>query len=174
MTAARRLAALALLASACADPAGIVPPPPSPSPTPPAPGLLRGSYVLRVEAAPECRVGAGGASFVVQASPDATGRYPGVQAVDALPVPAVELELLDGGAVVRGGIGTDGGVPSTSGTFVWLELVATGDVTVGSDGVAEVLGGPAAGFVELGSNPNDQGGMGSCKSVAHAWSLRRQ
>jgi hypothetical protein len=130
--------------------------------------------VLRVEAAPECQVAESGASFVVQASPDATGRYPGVQAVDALPVPALELELLDGGVAVRGGIGTTGGVRSTTGTFVWLELVASGDVSVGSDGVAEVLSGSAAGFVEFGANPNDEGGLGTCKSVAHAWSLRRQ
>ena len=173
----RFLASFALFASACGDPAGTVGPAPpalSTSPTPPAPGLLHGAYVLRIEPAPECPAPLGPVSLFVQASVDATGRYPGVQATDALPVPRLELELLDGGAAVRGGIGTSDGVASVEGPFVWLALVGTGEVGVGADGVAEVLAGTAAGFVELGANLQDPGGLGSCKSAAHGWSLRRR
>ena len=173
---ARVVAALAVLAGACHDPAGTVRPSPTPSPhpPPPAPGLLHGAYVLIIEAAPECPVSSKTVSLFVQASTDATGRYPGIQAVDGTPVPTLELELLDGGTAVRGGIGTAGGVPSVEGPYVWLELVGTGDVSVGADGTAEVLEGSAAGFLELGAHPNDNGGLGSCKSPSHLWSLRRR
>jgi hypothetical protein len=175
-----KLLLVALLAGACADsgsPLGPTPPSPSPSPTstpPPAvPGLLRGPYTLSVTSDPLCRGSLGPVSFSVDASPDPSGRYPGVTAVDA-PAPVLELELLDGGTLVRGGIGTAGGVRSAEGPFVWLELVGTGDVRVAADGVAEVIDGTAVGYVEFGSRPNDEGGLGTCKSIGHLWSLRRR
>jgi hypothetical protein len=177
MKAARRLALLALLANACGDSSPSVPTPPAPTPTPtprPAttPGVLKGSYILKVDGAPECSLSQSSISFPVQVNVD-DGRYPGVQGTDSLPVAFLELELLDGGATVRGSIGTAGGIRADSGIFVWFELVATGDVTVTADGVGEVLTGTAAGFVELGANPNNEGGFGSCKSVGHTWTLRR-
>jgi hypothetical protein len=110
----------------------------------------------------------------VEVAPTPSGRRPGIQGVDTKPRAFLELELEDGGSVVRGGIGTAGGVRmQPNGPFVWLEIIATGDVTVGAGGVAEVVNGTAAGFVALGANPNNRGGLGSCKSVGHAWSLRR-
>jgi hypothetical protein len=147
---------------------------PTPRPTPSGPGFVHGNYVLQVSMGSDCPAPGGSGSFPVQASIDTTGRYPGVQVVDSLPIPSLELELLDGGTSLRGGIGTTGGVRSQEGTFVWLELVGTGDVSVGSDGVGEVLSGTAVGFVELGANPNDEGGLGTCKSQTHTWSLKRR
>jgi hypothetical protein len=162
----------AALAAACAQtPSGPPSPTPSATPTPvpsPHPGILHGSYLLKIVPAGGCP-NPMGVSFAVQLSAEDTARYPGVQGVDALPIPLVELEVLDGGATVRGGIGTDGGIPSVEGVVTSLELVATGSVTVGSDGTGEVLEGVAAGFVEFGG-----GTLGSCKSPAHSWSLRHR
>jgi hypothetical protein len=130
--------------------------------------------VLRVEGAPECSLAMPSVSFAVQVRPEPSGRRPGVQGVDALPAAFLELELEDGGAVVRGGIGTVGGIRlGPDGPFTWLEIVATGDVTVGPGGVAEVVSGTAAGFVALGAHPSNRGGFGSCTSAGHSWSLRR-
>jgi hypothetical protein len=163
--------ALALAASCAETPSG--PPTPSPQPTPtpvpsPRPGILHGPYLLKIQPAPSCP-NTMAVSFAVEASADDTARYPGIQGVDALPIPLVELEVLDGGSLVRGGVGTDGGIPSAEGVITALELVCTGSVSVGSDGAGEVLEGTASGFVEFGG-----GGQGTCKSPVHSWSLRRR
>lgn len=165
------LVALAVaFATSCAEPP-VAPPPPTPTATPvpsPHPGILHGPYLLKIQPAAGCP-NPMSVSFAVEASPDDTVRYPGVQGIDVLPIPQVELELLDGGAVVQGGIGTDGGIPSAEGVTTALELVCTGSVSVGSDGAGEVLEGTASGFVEFGG-----GALGSCKSPVHGWSLRRR
>ncbi len=163
---------LAVLTAVCG---GVAPSPaPSPNATPLPPGLLHGSYVLHVRPAPECSTPSGVFSFLVDASTDVSSRYPGVQAVDARPAPTLELELLDGGARVRGAVGTAGGVTSAEGVSVWMRLLAGGDVTLSSNGSAEILAGTAFGDLEFGADEDDEGGLGSCTSTAHVWSLRKR
>ena len=163
---------LVLLAGGCggSGPSGSTPP----TPTPATPGMLTGAYELRVEPGPGCPIPAGSFSFLVTVRADTTSRHPGLQGVDGLPQPLLELELLDGGSRVRGALATTGsGIAAVSGTRVWLRLLGEGAVSISSTGAAEVRTGTAMGDLEIGVDADDEGGLGSCTSGAHTWSLRR-
>lgn len=149
-------------------------------------GTVQGDYVLRIVPAPACGAPASSLSFPVTAQAADTARSAGIQVVprgQAAVPPAsrlggdelvIEVELQYLTPEVRGGLGTATfGAAAQEGFYVFAHAIAAGSVShVGSD-PGEILEGTLAGELEFGRSATDPGGLGSCASEAHRWSLKR-
>jgi hypothetical protein len=160
------------------NPAGPVPTTPTPTPTPAGVpgGTVRGRYVFRIDLAASCQAPLRSLSYNVEAEPDDTPRYPGVQvALEVVELLEMELQYLT--PTLRGSVGTthDGVAPleSTlaSPVYLFMHAIAVGDVRT-ERGAGEVLQGTLTGDLAFGRHALDAGGLGSCSSGVHQWSLR--
>jgi hypothetical protein len=150
-------------------------------------GTVQGDYVLRIVPAPACAAPAATLSFPVTAYAADTVNYAGIQILPRGQVPllppaerlagdalVIEAELQYVTPEVRGGVGTPTfGAQAQEGFFIFAHAIAEGSVShVGTD-PGEVLDGTLAGELEFGGSATDPGGLGSCASEAHRWSLKR-
>jgi hypothetical protein len=175
----RTMLGLGLLAAACGGKGTV-------TPGRVAGGTVQGNYVLRIQPAPACGAPASTLSFPVTAyAADAAGTA-GIQIVPrgqaSLLPPAsrlggeelvIEVELQYVTPEVRGGLGTATfGADAQEGFFVFAHAIAAGSVSHLTGSPGEVLDGTLAGDLEFGRNATDPGGLGSCSSEAHRWSLK--
>lgn len=149
-------------------------------------GSVKGPYVLRVVPSAECTAPARTFSFSVDAAPADNARGKGIQILShgiAAPLPplpriaatpqVLELELRYDSPDVHGGLGsTELGALSKESFQVWLHAVAMGTVTNLDGAPGEVEDGTLMGELEFGKNADDEGGLGTCSSRTHHWSLK--
>jgi hypothetical protein len=162
---------LAVCAAACGSTGTPSGPGTSPSPSPAA-GPVSGAYTLQLRPSASCGFPVAAVSFPVDVVA-ADGTRPGLQGTLVGDRSAVEIELLSGAAVVRGGIGTRGdGALAQEGVQVWIHVIAEGSVTRAADGRGEIATGPTIGYVALGDPGGNEGDLGTCTATDHVFSLR--
>jgi hypothetical protein len=95
--------------------------------------------------------------------------------LDAGTPASLEAEFLYVSATLRGGIGAPGtGAVANEGTRFWLRVIGTGAVTHTGTDPGEVSAGTAMGYMAIGANENDEGGLGICNALDHTFTLRRR
>jgi hypothetical protein len=148
-------------------------------------GVVKGTYVLRVQPSSECTAPARTFSFSVDASVADNPRGAGFQILShgiVAPLPpsprlsgasVVEVELRYASPEVHGGLGTTAaGAAATEGFQLWSHAMATGTVTNLDGAPGEVEDGVLMGELEFGRNAEDEAGLGFCTSRTHHWSLK--
>jgi hypothetical protein len=113
-------------------------------------------------------------SFPMTAAPTTPTTHPGVQVILDPNGFRMELEAIEEGFTIRGGLGTyDGGVPSNQNTVLWVRAIAAGSVQRSANGNGEVVTGTLAGYMALAAAFGEpEGSLGTCNAADHVFSLR--
>jgi hypothetical protein len=136
---------------------------------------MTGRYLLQVTLSSVCNASRAPMSFPMDASPAGASPHPGVQVLLNGDPATFEIEAIDDGQTVRGGLGTTGdGALSNEGLRVWIHAVGGGRLSRGLGGRGEVPSGTLMGYVAWGNADDEEGGLGSCSAADHTFSLRAQ
>ena len=145
--------------------------PSSPSPPPQTVGPVAGNYMLEIRPAAHCAMG-GPLTFPMVAAAAGATPYPGVQVILA-GAETLELELYSTPSTLTGGFGTtEAGVLGNETVRLWIRAIGTGPVTRAADGRGEMTSGRLAGYVAFGHAGGNEGSLGACDSLEHAFTLR--
>jgi len=168
---------LAFALGACGG-GGPITPSPSPTATPPQPGgPITGTYLVQITPSAGCTMPRTPLTFNVRGGAAGTQPHPGVQILLIGNDGVLELELLNGGTSLRGGVATlnDFGALSRENARVLVHGIASGLVFGAPDGRGQIVtGGTLSGFVGLMSPGSDDADLGSCTATDHGFLLRAQ